>query len=89
MVLLQGVGLCKGACMEMTHHPRLGDKVWDESRHTKEGKQPNGAITRIDWDAKIVYVTWVDGELWTAYDLDHILEEYVSEGMGYMLRDYG
>lgn len=73
----------------MTHHPRLGDKVWDESRHTS-GKQPNGVISRLDWDSKIVCVTWHDSNgAWTEYDMDHISDEYVSEAMGYMLHDYG
>lgn len=70
------------------HQPRIGDKFWDEVRRN-EGQQPNGKITYIDWDSKIVLVTWLDDSgLWTEYDMDHIQDHYVNETMGYMLHDY-
>lgn len=70
------------------HEPRVGDKLWDETRK-REGKQPNGKITRIDHDSGIVIVQWQDNTgSWTEYDINFIQNEYVSETMGYMLHDY-
>ena len=69
--------------------PRVGDAVWDQSRHTRENLQANGKIIRIDWLERVVIVHFYNDRGRKEFSVDELEGRWTDRFGGTWLLDEG